>query len=85
MDEFFKKRDEFLKERNEVFASLDEKRIRDYCKKYNIAIPEDDTVFWKGVHKAVCSLFLSSNDVITVEQYKRSVKWLIDHGSTPTF
>ena len=77
--------DEFLKERNEVFASLDEKRIRDYCKKYNIAVPEDGSVCGKGVHRAVCSLFLSANDVITVEQYKRSVEWLINHGSTPTF
>ena len=35
--------DEFIKDRDEAFASGDIEKVRTYCKKYDIEIPEDDT------------------------------------------
>ena len=76
--------EEFIKERNEAFASMDEEKIIAYCKKYSIAVPEDKEVFWTGVHKAVCNLYLNNSDVISLEQYNKSYEWLAKHGSTPS-
>lgn len=75
--------DEFIKDRNEAFASMDEKKIKDYCKKYDIEIPEKEEIFWAGVHKAVCNLFLAEDSPISMEQYDKSFSWLIDHGYNP--
>lgn len=75
---------DFLKDRNEAFASGDEKKIRAYCKKYNIEIPENEEIFWAGVHKSICNLFLVESNNISVEQYNKSFDWLVDHGYTPT-
>lgn len=44
----------FKKERNEVFLSLDENRIRTHCKKWsNFEFPADPRIFWGSVHKAI--------------------------------
>lgn len=75
---------DFVKDRNEAFASGDEKKIKAYCKKYGIEIPEDETIFWTGVHKAICNLFLVENNEISLEQYNKSYEWLAQHGSTPS-
>ena len=75
--------DEFLKDRDEAFASMDENKIRAYCKKYHIDIPENEELFWAGVHKAVCSLFLNVNTKITIQQYNKSFDWLVQHGYRP--
>lgn len=74
---------EFVKDRDEAFASMDEEKIKAYCRKYDIAIPEKEEVFWMGVHKAVCNLFLSPDTPITIEQYNKSYDWLAEHGTTP--
>lgn len=73
-----------VKDRNEAFASGDKDKIIAYCKKYEIAIPEDENIFWAGVHKAICNMFLSNNTSITLEQYTKSADWLAEHGSTPS-
>lgn len=80
------KDDLITKERNEAFSSLDKEKIITYCKKYNIPIPENDTVFWMGVHKAICQLYVISkeNSGITLDMYNKSYEWLIRHGSTPS-
>lgn len=75
----------FIKDRNEAFQSGDKDKIIAYCKKYNVIVPEDETIFWMGVHKAICHLYLASADNgITMEQYQESYKWLAAHGSTPS-
>ena len=33
--------DEFIKDRDEAFASGDIAKVREYCKKYEIEIPKD--------------------------------------------
>lgn len=75
--------DEFIKDRNETFASMDKDKILAYCKKYDITIPEDENVFWVGVHKTVCNLYLLENSPISIEQYNRSYDWLEEHGYSP--
>ena len=72
--------EEFMKEREEVFSSMDEKRIKEYCAKYEISIPEKKDVFWAGVHKTICNLFLNPDTSITMEQYNNSYDWLKEHG-----
>lgn len=73
----------YIQDRDEAFASMDKDKIIALCKKYNMDIPEDEEVFWKGVHKVVCNLFLLENSPISIEQYNKSYDWLIEHGSTP--
>lgn len=75
--------DDFEKDRNEAFASMDEEKIKAYCKKYGILIPENEEIFLMGVHKAVCNLFLLPDSPISIEQYNKSYDWLVEHGSTP--
>lgn len=74
---------EFIKDRNEAFASMDEEKIRAYCNKYDIQMPNDEKLFWIGVNKAVCNLYLSPDSMITLEQYNRSYEWLREHDATP--
>lgn len=63
--------DSFIKERNEALLSLDKKKIDDCFKKYGVNLPEDDDVYWIGVHKAITG-------ITGVDRKKRlaSVKWL---------
>lgn len=75
---------DFIKDRNEAFLSKDLDKIKSYCKKYKIAIPEDDRIIWLGVHKAICNLYLTEDSPITLEQYTESYDWLKAHGSTPS-
>lgn len=71
-------RSTYCKERDEAFLSLDEKKIRAFCKKYQIYIPESEVVFWAGVHKAICNMNAAS-----VEQKINSLMWLTEHGFRP--
>ena len=61
--------EEFIKDRNDAFTSGDMNKIKEYCTKYNINIPEDEKTFLAGVHKAICNLFLLPDSPITIEQY----------------
>ena len=74
--------EDFIREREEVFSSMDEKKIRAYCEKYKVELPEDETIFWAAVHKVICELFLYKDTLITPEQFNNSHEWLIQHGFT---
>lgn len=76
--------DQFIKDRDETFSSCNEKKIREYCEKYNIKIPEDEDMFWAGVHKTICNLFLNVDTKITIQQFNKSYNWLLDHGYEPS-
>ena len=76
--------EEYIKDRNEAFVSGDKEKIIAYCKKYNIEVPEDEEVFWAGVHKARCNLFLYEDTFITPKLYNESYDWLIEHGYSPS-
>lgn len=75
--------EDFIKDRDEAFTSMDKDKILAYCKKYGVHIPENEEVFWAGVHKTVCNLFLLEDSPISIEQYNKSYDWLIEHGYTP--
>lgn len=76
--------DDFIKERNEAFASMDKEKIIAYCKKYKVFIPEDEEVFWAGVHKTICNLFLLEDSPISITQYNDSYDWLTQRGYSPS-
>ena len=76
--------DEFIKDRNEAVASGDIKKVRAYCKKYDIEIPEDENIFKASMHKAICNMYLMPDSKISLEQYNRSYEWLIANGYTPS-
>ena len=75
---------EWVKDRNEAFLSMDENKIKDYCRKYKIDIPKNETVFWMGVHKVICNLYLIEDDLVSLDKYQESYKWLAEHGAAPT-
>lgn len=68
----------FLKERNKAILSLDKSKIIEYMKKYNIKIPDNEVVFWAGVHKAILNL-----NAATKEQKDDSYKWLLKNDFNP--
>lgn len=76
--------EDFIKDRNEAFASMDKDKILAYCEKYEIEVPEEENTFWAGVHKTVCNLFLLENTSISQQQYNESYDWLIAHGCSPS-
>lgn len=75
---------EFIQDRNEAFSSMDETKIRAYCKKYKIKLPDDEEIFWAGVHKAICNLFVIPDSPISQEQYNKSYDWLKEHSYSPS-
>ena len=58
------------------------KKIDAYMKKYNpnVKKPENKEVYWAGIHKSICNLFLVPENNITIEQFMRSSEWLDKHG-----
>lgn len=67
--------DEFLRERNDAILSMDEEKIRDYDRKYGVSEPQEDIVFWAGIHKSILALKAASE-----EQKMASKAWLDRHG-----
>lgn len=74
----------FIEDRNEAFASGDEAKVREYCEKYGIEIPEDRTTFLASMHKVICNMFLMEDSPITIEQYTESYDWLKENGYSPS-
>ena len=68
----------FLKERNEALLSLDKNKITKTFKKHGVKIPEDEQIFWAGVHKARMEVSSFTEDV-----KKISRDWLILNGFYP--
>ena len=75
---YMQQRQSYCKERDDVFLSMDEKRIREFCKKYGIHIPKSDTAFWAGVRKTIVNLNAASK-----KQKTNSMSWLLSHGFSP--
>ena len=65
---------DFIHERNAAFLSLEKEQILNYCKKYDVSIPDDELVFWAGVHKARLQI-----DIPETEK-NISRQWLKDNG-----
>lgn len=62
-------------ERNEALLSLDLNRIKVYCIKFGLFIPENDHIFLESVHKAILQVRDAS-----MEQKEKSRRWLRENG-----
>jgi len=68
---------QFIKERNEAFMSLDEQRIRDYMRKWNKSeMPTNMEVFWGAVHKAITG----TGATMPIEFRRKSKAYLDERG-----
>ena len=71
---------EFIKERNDILKNLENPitmiKIENYCKKYNITMPNNTEVMLAGLHKA--RLQVTSAE-ITDEMKEKSKLWLKEH------
>lgn len=76
--------EEFMKDRDEAFASGDEEKIKEYCRKYDIKIPENEEIFKAGMHKSICNMYLVPDNKISLEQYEKSYSWLMANGYSPS-
>ena len=66
--------EEFLKDRDEALLSLDRTKIEAFMDKYGENMPENETVFWAGIHKARIEISYFPDDVKEL-----SKKWLREH------
>lgn len=74
---------DFINERNKLLSELDNYNMDDivnYCKKYNIKLPDDENVILAGLHKGRLYVI---NPIITDEMKEKSKIWLIEHGFKP--
>lgn len=62
-------------ERNEALLSMDKEKILAYCSKYHVPIPDNEIVFWAGIHKAITAMRSAPE-----EQKQKSREWLWRHG-----
>lgn len=67
--------EKFVKERDEALLSLDIDKITKFMNKYDVPMPKNETVFWAGIHKAICNL-----NSATSEQKLNSMIWLVNNG-----
>lgn len=70
----------FVKERNAALFSLDRATIEAYFQKYDIDKPENETVFWAGVYKAICAITNAPPELT-----RKAKTWLLAHGMSPSF
>lgn len=62
------------KDRDEVLLSLDEKKIRAFCRKYDLLLSDNPLVFWASVYK---SILLMDNPPDKIR--KKAEEWLDSH------
>lgn len=67
--------EKYVKERDEVFRSLDWDRIKRFCLKWQIPIPKKDISFKAGVYKVILHM-TSSTD----KEKAKAIEWLTIHG-----
>lgn len=65
------------KERNDALLSLDMNRIKVYCIKFGLFIPDNDKAFLESIHKAVLQIKDAS-----AEQREKSRRWLKENGAS---
>lgn len=65
----------FVKDRDAALLSLDENKIRSFCRKYNVRISDNPLVFWASVYKSILAMKNSPADI-----RKTAEDWLDSHG-----
>ena len=66
---------EYIRDRNDAFLSLNARRIVAHCRRYGIAVPDNPTIFWAGVHKARMLIV-----TLPLREREQSRDWLLAHG-----
>jgi hypothetical protein len=69
--------EEVVMDRNAALRGLDKEMIRAYSEKYRIPVPDNETDFWAGVHKARLHI-----TCFTDAEKQVSRNWLKEHGYT---
>ena len=69
---------QMVRERDEALLSLDREKLAAYAAKYGVALPDDESVFWLGIHKARCHAMS-----LPQEARDESERWLKERGSKP--
>jgi hypothetical protein len=69
---------QFVEDRNEALLSLDETKIREFGKKYEIPMSDKPIVFWASIHKARMEVTSFSERV-----REKSRRWLLAHNFSP--
>lgn len=67
--------DTYIKDRDEALLSLDEKKIRAFCKKYNVQLSGNPVVFWGSVYKAILAM-----ENCPADTHRKAEDWLDSHG-----
>ncbi len=74
------KRSERRREMESALLPMDEQRIKACSKKYGVKTPENELVFWAGVHKAITPI---KSEPEEKKVYSRV--WLYSHGFRQAF
>jgi len=67
--------EQFVKDRDAAFRSLDMYTIVKYMAKYRMPFPSSELVFWAMIHKARLDI-----TTFTVDEKIESCQWLMEHG-----
>lgn len=68
----------FVSERDKALRSLNKKKFTEHCRKYDIAVPEDNYIFWCGMHKAATAIA-----DIDIAEWLLYAEWLKEQDSVP--
>ena len=65
----------FVRDRDQALLSLDEKKIRAFCRKYNKPVSNNPVVFWAGIYKCILAMKNSPDHI-----RRQAEEWLDSHG-----
>ena len=65
----------FVKDRDAALLSLDENKIRAFCRKYNVQISDNPLVFWASIYKSILAMRNCPADI-----REKAEAWLDSHG-----
>ena len=65
----------FVKDRDAALLSLDENKIRAFCRKYNVQISDSPLVFWASIYKSILAMRNCPADI-----REKAGAWLDSHG-----
>lgn len=66
---------EFRNDRDSALLTMDEQKIREFGKRYNIQMSEKPLVFWATVHKSITAV-----QNLPLELRQKSKDWLTENG-----
>ena len=67
--------EKFVKERNKVLFTYDEKTIKAYMRRLELPVPRNKIIFWAAVNKCICNITSAPPELVA-----KAEKWLAEHG-----